>query len=77
MKVVNTTRLNVASNALGHYNVISSICHWYSNLSLKITITLKQNMGLDILEEPVLIYRSSYFQSVSERDVMKFMDKSV
>jgi len=72
-----TTRTNVASNALGHYKAISSLYHLYINLSLKITFTLKQNTGQDILEEPALIYLSSYFQNVSERDVTKFMGKSV
>jgi len=67
----------VASNALGHSNAISSVYHLYSNLSLKITISLKQNIGQDILEWPVFIYLSSYFQSVSERNVTKFLDKSV
>ena len=67
----------MASNALGHHNAISSLYHFYSNLSLKITITLKKNMVQNIREEPVLIYVSSYFQSVSERDVKKFMEISV
>jgi len=72
-----TTPINVASNALGHYNAISSLYHLYSNLSLKIALALKQNMGQDIIEEPILVYLSSYFQSVSERDVTEFMEKSV
>jgi len=67
----------VASNALDHYNAISSLYHLYSNLSLKITITLKKSMGQDILEEPVLIYLSSYFQNMSEKDGRKFMEKRV
>jgi hypothetical protein len=72
-----TAPTNVASNALGHSSTISSLYHLYSNLSLEITITLKKNMGQDIHEESVLIYLSSNFQSVSERDVKKFLDKSV
>jgi hypothetical protein len=67
----------MASNALGHSKAISRLYHLYSNLPLKITISLKQNMGQDILEWPVFIYLSSYFQSVSERNVTKFVDKSV
>ena len=60
---------------LVHYSAIISLYHLYSNLSLKITITLKKNMGQDILEGPVLIYLSPYFQSVSEKDARKFMEK--